>query len=78
MWATTSMTGRGVVTPFKFPTLAVDMSVRTGVNSLSKHGISVLLVAMFTLQLLVPVVSATGMQSCIGSGTQTRTTTATT
>ena len=36
---------------------------------LSKHGISVMLVTMFTLQLLVPVVSATGMQSCIGGGT---------
>ena len=57
------------VTPFKFPTLAVNMSVRTRVNGLSKHGVSVVLVAMFTLQLLVPVVSATGMQSCIGSGT---------
>ena len=45
------------------------MVVRTGVNRLSQHGISVMLVAMFTLQLLVPVVNATGMQSCIGDGT---------
>ena len=57
------------VTPFKFPTLGEDMSARFGGTGLSKHAVSMTLVAMFTLQLLVPVVSASGMQSCIGGGT---------
>ena len=33
-----------------------------------KHGLSLLLVSLFTLQLLAPVVSATGMQACSGDG----------
>ncbi|MEC8816619.1 MAG: hypothetical protein VXX34_04410 [Candidatus Thermoplasmatota archaeon] len=45
------------------------MSARFGGTGLSKHVVSMTLVAMFTLQLLVPVVSASGMQSCIGGGT---------
>ena len=32
----------------------------------STHGLSLFLVLMFTLQLLAPVVSAAGMQSCGG------------
>ena len=35
----------------------------------SKHGLSLMLVSMFTLQLLAPIVSATGMSACIGDGT---------
>ena len=35
----------------------------------SKHGLSLMLVCLFTLQLLAPVVSATGMQSCVGDST---------
>ena len=35
----------------------------------SKHGLSLILVSMFTLQLLVPIVSATGMGACVGDGT---------
>ena len=35
----------------------------------SKHGLSLMLVSMFTLQLLVPIVSATGMGACVGDGT---------
>ena len=34
-----------------------------------KHGLSLMLVSMFTLQLLVPIVSATGMGACVGDGT---------
>ena len=34
-----------------------------------KHGLSLMLVSMFTLQLLVPIVSATGMGACAGDGT---------
>ena len=53
------------VTPFKLTTLGEDMSARFGGTGLSKHAVSMTLVAMFTLQ-PVPVVSAGGMQSCIG------------
>ena len=35
----------------------------------SKHGLSLMLVSMFTLQLLIPIVSATGMSACVGDGT---------
>ena len=35
----------------------------------SKHGLSLILVSMFTLQLFVPIVSATGMGACVGDGT---------
>ncbi|MGB2071413.1 MAG: hypothetical protein ACPHVR_07215, partial [Poseidonia sp.] len=49
--------------------MAETMSALNAGNGLSRHGISIMLVTMFTLQLLVPVVSATGMQSCIGGGT---------
>ena len=64
--------GRTRVTPFKFPTLASIMTGAVGKRYQSKNGLPFLLVAMFTLQMLVPVVSASGMQSCsplIGSGT---------
>ena len=36
------------VTPFKFPTLGEDMSARFGGTGLSKHAVSMTLVAMFT------------------------------
>ena len=48
------------------------MTFGTGKQNQPKNGLPFVLVAMFTLQLLVPVVSASGMQSCsplIGSGT---------
>jgi len=35
----------------------------------SRHGLSLLLVSLFTLQLLAPIVSATGMDACLGDGT---------
>ena len=35
----------------------------------SNDGLSLMLVSMFTLQLLVPIVSATGMSACVGDGT---------
>ena len=53
----------------KFPTLALTMTSRSPSKHGSKHGLSFLLVSMFTLQLLAPVVSATGMQACLGDGT---------
>ncbi|MGB0516756.1 MAG: hypothetical protein ACPGKR_07450, partial [Poseidonia sp.] len=45
------------------------MSTANPVRNLSKHSLSLLLVSMFTLQLFVPLVSATGMQACLGDGT---------
>ena len=35
----------------------------------SRHGLSLLLVSLFTLQLLAPIVSASGMDACLGDGT---------
>lgn len=45
------------------------MTTANPVRTLSKHSLSLLLVSMFTLQLFVPLVSATGMQACLGDGT---------
>ena len=45
------------------------MTTANSVRNLSKHSLSLLLVSMFTLQLFVPLVSATGMQACLGDGT---------
>ena len=45
------------------------MTIATPVRNLSNHSIPLLLVTMFTLQLFVPLVSATGMQACLGDGT---------
>ena len=45
------------------------MTTANPVRNLSKHSLSLLLVSMFTLQLFVPLVSATGMQACLGDGT---------
>ena len=38
-------------------------------NQASRHGLSLLLVSLFTLQLLAPIVSASGMDACLGDGT---------
>ena len=35
----------------------------------SRHGLSLLLVSLFALQLLAPIVSASGMDACLGDGT---------
>ncbi|MGB1765763.1 MAG: hypothetical protein ACPHJE_00115 [Poseidonia sp.] len=45
------------------------MTTANPARNLSKHSLSLLLVSMFTLQLFVPLVSATGMQACLGDGT---------
>ena len=38
-------------------------------KQVSRHGLSLLLVSLFTLQLLAPIVSASGMDACLGDGT---------
>ena len=54
---------------FQVPDLSETMTSGIPAKHVSKHGLSLMLVSMFVLQLLVPVASASGMDACYDIGT---------